>query len=203
MSFLDSLAGFGRATVDALGAFAGSDFGRAVIPIAASSLSQRGFFQGPRTGPTGSRRAGMTDTQVVASQASQFQSAGPGGFAGPIGFNPLPALVKIAKNPAVQGAVGGALGAIFGDDIVGENGGNGDVAVLPGGAMVGGGNGGGSGLFRRGDTVRAVRQFTVINPVTGNPVVYRNMGRPLLYSGDIACAKRVQKIARRAGRGRR
>jgi len=40
------------------------------------------------------------------------------------------------------------------------------------------------------------------NPMTGNPVWYKNMGRPILWAGDIACAKRVAKIASRVGRRR-
>lgn len=47
-------------------------------------------------------------------------------------------------------------------------------------------------------SVRAVPSFEVVNPYTGRCVFYKNMGRPVLYSGDLAAAKRVAKVARRA-----
>ncbi len=61
-------------------------------------------------------------------------------------------------------------------------------------------------IFRQGGAVaRAVRSFEVMNPVTGRIVFYKNMGRPVLFSGDLAACKRVARVARRArsSRGRR
>lgn len=78
--------------------------------------------------------------------------------------------------------------------------------AMPGGAAIAGRSGPclpGNELFRAGATVTPVREFTVMHPVTGRPIVYRNMGRPILYSGDLSACKRVQKAARRAARGRR
>ena len=59
--------------------------------------------------------------------------------------------------------------------------------------------GGQTTLFRQGMAqVLPVREITERNPMTGRIEVWRHMGRPVLYSGDFACARRVAKIARRA-----
>lgn len=59
-------------------------------------------------------------------------------------------------------------------------------------------------LFRQtaGGGVRAVSMFRAQNPATGRDVWFRNAGRPVLWSGDIAATKRVSKAARRARRAR-
>lgn len=55
-------------------------------------------------------------------------------------------------------------------------------------------------FFRQGGaTMRAVREVQVIHPQTGKCITYRNMGRTLLFSGDVQAAKRVKRIARMAG----
>lgn len=41
-----------------------------------------------------------------------------------------------------------------------------------------------------------------LNPSTGKPTFFRHAGRPIMFSGDRALCKRVDKIARRAGRSR-
>jgi len=92
---------------------------------------------------------------------------------------------------------------------------------LPGGAPVVGPNviqrgmnsllglGGGAGVFcdqvftQGPTTVRAARTVIVQNPASGKLHWYRNMGRPVLWSGDIATCKRVDKIARKARSARR
>jgi len=51
-----------------------------------------------------------------------------------------------------------------------------------------------------GTTMRARHEIVVENPLTGKVMVYRNMGRPLLYSGELASVKRVNKVAARARR---
>jgi hypothetical protein len=48
--------------------------------------------------------------------------------------------------------------------------------------------------------VRAVSELQARNPLTGRLHVWRNMGRPVLYSGDMATCKRVNKIAGRVAR---
>jgi len=57
-------------------------------------------------------------------------------------------------------------------------------------------------MFR--PTMAGVRAqtFRATNPVTGKDVFFRPAGKPVLWSSDIACAKRVDKIARRVRRKR-
>lgn len=47
---------------------------------------------------------------------------------------------------------------------------------------------------------RAKSRVITVNPVTGSLTYYKNMGKPILYSGDLAACKRVRKIAARARR---
>jgi hypothetical protein len=79
-------------------------------------------------------------------------------------------------------AVGGAISA-FGDS---------DVALPFGG-----------NVFRRTAAgIRARSLVEVVNPMTGRKTWYRNVGRPILFSGDLRSCKRVQKVASRARRAR-
>jgi hypothetical protein len=57
-------------------------------------------------------------------------------------------------------------------------------------------------LSTGGVSVRARQTLLFLNPMTGNPVWYRNMGRPVLWTGDLAASKRVRKAASRARRFR-
>jgi len=52
-----------------------------------------------------------------------------------------------------------------------------------------------------GSGMRAKRTLIMVSPA-GNLVFYRNMGQPLLFSGDLAASKRVARVARRAHRAR-
>jgi len=65
-----------------------------------------------------------------------------------------------------------------------------------------GGGGASTPMFR--PTMAGVRAqtFRATNPVTGKDVFFRPAGKPILWSSDIACAKRVDKIARRVRRKR-
>lgn len=51
-------------------------------------------------------------------------------------------------------------------------------------------------------SVRARRLLMFQNPMTGSPVWFKNVGRPILWSGDLATCKRVNRIARRVARRR-
>jgi len=83
----------------------------------------------------------------------------------------------------LPGFIGGAIG------------GAGIGAVLEGGPAM-------TPMFR--PTMAGVRAqtFRATNPVTGKDVFFRPAGKPVLWSSDIACAKRVDKIARRVRRKR-
>ncbi len=49
-------------------------------------------------------------------------------------------------------------------------------------------------------TLRAAREVTAINPQTGKIHFFKNAGRPVLWSSDLAAAKRVRKVASKAAR---
>jgi len=53
-----------------------------------------------------------------------------------------------------------------------------------------------------GTGVRMASEVQVIHPITGKTYVYKNMGRCILYQGDLSATKRVNKIAARAKRAR-
>lgn len=60
------------------------------------------------------------------------------------------------------------------------------------------------GIFRVvGPTIRARHLVRVTNPMTGRDVWYRNVGRPILFAGDLRTCKRVEKVARLARRSSR
>jgi hypothetical protein len=59
----------------------------------------------------------------------------------------------------------------------------------------------GQGFFRAGVTgARALSTVIVQNPATGQLVWYRNMGRPILWAGDLSACKRVKRVASKARR---
>lgn len=59
--------------------------------------------------------------------------------------------------------------------------------------------GGKVSLFRypTGNRARAIPVVAVPHPETGQPVYFRHVGRPILFSGDVATAKRVRRVASR------
>lgn len=58
-------------------------------------------------------------------------------------------------------------------------------------------------IFRvQGPRLVPRRMFQIVNPSTGSVVTYKNVGRPILYSGDFAACKRVQRVASKARRRR-
>ena len=115
-----------------------------------------------------------------------------------------------------MGDIGSFLGGIFAPETEAAMPGHGgEMVVLPGGSIAGGlaefaGLGMGvsqlamlpPGIAFRPSMagLRARRELTAINPLTGSISVFRNMGRPVLYTGDFAAAKRVRRVASRARR---
>jgi len=139
----------------------------------------------------------------------------PGGGIVPLGTFPLPQLPRGTQMPhfpgdpfqvtqaafplalpLALGAAGGALGAagqFF--DIPGVD------LRLP---FTADARTGGNAFFHG---VGAVRQrprslIMQMNPSTGTPTFFRHAGRPIMFSGDRALCKSIDKIARRAGRSR-
>lgn len=59
-------------------------------------------------------------------------------------------------------------------------------------------------MFRAGAvTARPVPMVMQLNPQTGQPAYWRHVGRPILFSGDLAACRRVERVARRAKRSSR
>lgn len=54
----------------------------------------------------------------------------------------------------------------------------------------------------RSGGVRALSQVHAVHPITGRLMTYKNMGRCVLFSGDLSAAKRVRKVAARARRAK-
>jgi hypothetical protein len=94
------------------------------------------------------------------------------------------------------GALGGALGALLGEE---------PGVLSEGGIFEGLGLEGDiertATLWKRTPTgFRAVRTLTAAHPTTGSLSTWVNMGRPVLYTGDLAACKRVNRIAARTAR---
>ena len=145
----------------------------------------------PRTGRpivvpgsfTGEPQELPVETQMFQRSFAQMPTpvALPGGALVPQVLRALPSV----GGGAVGGAVTEGLMALFG-----------------GGGMVGPGASPGT-IFRvQGERLVPRRTFEIMNPSTGRTVFYRNMGRPILWSGDLSACKRVNKAASRARRRR-
>lgn len=57
-------------------------------------------------------------------------------------------------------------------------------------------------MFRTRETTRAVNLLEGRNPVTGRMHYWRHMGRPILFSGDVANCRRVGRVQARLNRAR-
>ncbi|GAI89212.1 unnamed protein product [marine sediment metagenome] len=119
--------------------------------------------------------------------------------------------VVFDASTAVAPYIADKLGAYLFGGAGGTNGGNGGAVAMqmPGqyGAQC---RGGGTALIQAPQAftegapgLRARSTFIVQNPMTGNLNWYRNMGKPVLFSGDLAAEKRVSRVRRRVGAGRR
>jgi hypothetical protein len=117
-------------------------------------------------------------------------------------------------------------GGLFGTGITGEGiadiigairggGGGGGNAAMPGGAalfdlpgidIVGQGmasTGGCGSAFRANGCGGATAQRHVKISPKGKPVWFGPIGNPILFQGDLTAVKRVDRVAKRAARGRR
>lgn len=112
--------------------------------------------------------------------------------------NPPPSRVETGTRSAPQ--LGGSPVAFQGSPL--------QQALQEFGLTGGGGNGMGSTMalirspFRPTAAGASAQLFVVPNPVTGRPTWFRPAGRPVLFSGDFAAARRVSKVAGRARRRR-
>jgi len=95
-----------------------------------------------------------------------------------------------------QAAPGGApLGLSFGDPTPGLQVPGTDVTVFGSTSVARLGN-----PFRAGACGATATVHVVTNPTTGKATWFGPLGRPILWSRDLAVTKRVRKIARRAKR---
>lgn len=141
--------------------------------------------------------------------------AGGGGGGGFFGSDPFGSILNAA--PAILAALGIGAGGNGG----GGGGGGGSLPPIaqPGGAPVGGAQ----PVGMTSDLMRLATGATCITPTAGAArlrlpsrvdvpvtdasgnmrfVTFKNVGRPILWTGDLAIAKRVKKISGRLGRSR-
>ena len=186
MGFFDSMKGAGRALLGGIG-----DVFEQVAPALAQIGVQR---LAQEILPTA--RGGGT---VFAPSPVGLPPIRPTGIIpGPTGFGMQP--IAAVPRPTTLGG-GPTMGAAPGFQQAG---------VIPGFL---GGLGGGlipqipglfgapdpSSFFRTGvPMARPISELSQVNPVTGRTHVWKHMGRPVLFSGDLATCKRVRKIAARA-----
>jgi hypothetical protein len=95
-----------------------------------------------------------------------------------------PYLQQIGLGPATQ--PGGVVTGAGGLPLPGQA----PMALAPG------------GLFGAPSAVaaRAIPQIEAVNPVTGKTHVWKHMGRPVLYTGDLAACRRVNRVAKRVAK---
>lgn len=182
MGFFDSIAGFGRAAIGGIGSLLETG-----LNVFGPTLAQAGVQA--LGGAVGLQRSAPSPFNITP------RSALPGGA--PIGFAPrgarsffpmeapMPAFPVSRQAPSLFPLIPG-------------------VSELLGLApqqqqLINGGGGACPGFFAPGAmTSRPVSEISVMNPATGRTHVWKHMGRPILFSGDVATCKRVGKIARRA-----
>lgn len=185
-----------------LGTAIGGGVGKAIVEraVAAGPLGTSGVEERPTTLPQG----GVTDlikswgiTGIAPEAVKMKATALPGGAPVQAGFGDI-------LDIALQGAeavynwggmipqIGQALG-------LAEQGGE---QMANGGALVG--PGAAPGTIYRVVNQRLVprRSFSILNPSTGRFDWFKSAGRPILWSGDFAACKRVDRVARRARRAR-
>lgn len=191
----------------ALGDFAGDVFGQVLPQVAGGLLGQILPGPGPIVGfnpnappitfgaPARGRErllAGTAPPRIGAPTSSPLDFLP--GFNGTTG-GIMPALPGGA--PIQQASLGGnifsgILGGL-GSSALGLFDSGPSLPALPGVAP--------GGIFQATPArLRARPLFHITNPSTGREVWYRNIGQPILWSGDLRSCKRVDRIARRARR---
>lgn len=217
MGFGDFLASIGSAVSSGIGGFLGgaAELAQQAVPFfEATAPIIGGLFGGGTQDP----RLGGQDPRFTPGIVPQQQlSAGLPQFGGGGSIVPARAFPTVGDFafPAVAGggqmAIGGLLPALgrIGGSLVRA------APAIGGGALLGEvierslTPGGGGAMpanigapFRPTMAGARAQLFVVANPVTGTPTWFKPAGRPILFSGDLTACKRVQKIARRARRGR-
>jgi len=211
----------GRTEIPGIGGAIGGFFGDVGESILGDVLSQGSPFPGGGIGGDIARRqalipgaapgtflGGAQLGRPLAFQLTQAQPteiirpASVGESPGPAGTTEVPQMAGINAAALPGGALiapllrqlgtGALVGAGFGGAQALLGGGGGDVELPFGGS-----------IFRTTMSgVRARSLVEVVNPATGRKTWFRNVGRPILFSGDLRACKRVNKVAARARRSR-
>ncbi len=109
----------------------------------------------------------------------------------PEGVEPMAAALALPGGAAILRQLPGILGGLAGGELIEQG-----LGLFGGPSLPAGG-----AIFRQTAAgVRARSLVRLTNPVTGNDVWYRNVGRPILFAGDFRTVKRVRKIASMARR---
>jgi len=184
-SFTDPLGGLFGGALEGIGGFLGDviDVGSGLFEAASpvlGGLNQLGVIGGG--GPSGGSSRPTSPATPQAMQASM-----------------LP--IAIGAGRAAAPSIGRVLGLAGAGAAVGDA-----LDVFEGIGSVFGGDSGMSSLTINPVTSGAVRYPRTVQQLVRTPsgntrvVTYRNMGSPVLYSGDLAAKKRVNKVRRRLGR---
>lgn len=185
---------FGSAVLGGIGGIV-----QAGVPILAASIvdrvlgpvgAQPGFDPGfPGAGPF----ATATPPFVASRVALPLSLTGGGEMPFLPGGAPIVQAGFPSLGPGLSSAFGSAIGSFFGTEGAAAGTVEALRALRPGAAP--------GTLFQvGGPRLRAVSSFRVTNPSTGRDVWYRNVGQPILWSGDLRVCKKVRKVARLAAR---
>lgn len=129
--------------------------------------------------------------EQAAKSQLQLARLGAASFAQSPNYSGVP-----LAGPSLPALTGGALGMLLGEE----------PGVLEGGGMLErlgleGDLERTATLWKRsGAGFRAVPSITARHPTSGSLNTWLSMGRPVLYTGDLAACKRVNKIASRVAR---
>ncbi len=157
-------------------------------------LGQTGGYPLPGTAPQEMEipfEFGERTTQPI------MRAPGGGWMPDPTGGGAQPMMTNVAlPGGALIGQVLRQIPGVLGGAVLGYGAGQeggGQSLALPYGGM----------MFRPTTAgIRARSLVEVTNPISGKKSWYRNVGRPILFSGDLRACRRVRKIAGRARRAR-
>lgn len=203
MGFADALASIGSSVASGIGAL--GELAVDLAPLAGLGVSIAGVAQDDqRLLNIGTVLAGGSPRPVqrpVGSQQIPFQGSSQSfGFGSTLpqsgGFTPGRDFFTPGDSmafPVIQAGLPGAPQTLT------ER-----IFDIPGIDIVGGGQGAFLGAitspFRASGARAVARTFAVPNPLTGMVTWFKPAGRPVLWSGDFAAAKRVKKVAAKARR---
>jgi hypothetical protein len=204
MGFLDSVGGFlsgiANTAIDAVGAAGGF-----VVNNAQSLASIAALVNQVRN-----QQAATNGSAMSFNATAALQELLAGGGAGAM---TMPGMTVNPDTGSLVQQFVGALGSVLGN--LGRGTAGAVLGGAAGGAAVDAGSallsqlfgGGGVGIMgpvpRDPQTGRRLSAITFVDERTGKPVVYKSQGSVILSSSDLAGARKTQRVARRAAKGRR